>query len=111
MGSEGPRRNQEDSEGPRRTQKEPVRLSQLSQTGQAAFAASSFSSWLLPQREHCQTHLKMCAGSLKVSATILANLFLWRVVQCPFYTLINNKSWGNYNTAKLTLSVCWKCSH
>ena len=65
----------------------------------------------MPQREHCQTHLKMCAGSLKVSATILANLFLWRVVQCPFYTLINNKSWGNYNTAKLTLSVCWKCSH
>ena len=32
---------------PRRTKKDPVRLSKLRQTSQAAFAASSFSSWLL----------------------------------------------------------------
>ena len=35
-----------DPEGPRRTKKDPVRLSKLRQTSQAAFAASSFSSWL-----------------------------------------------------------------
>ena len=34
-----------DPEGPRQTKKDPVRLSKLRQTIQAAFAASSFSSW------------------------------------------------------------------
>ena len=34
-------------EGPRRTKKDAVRLSKLRQTSQAAFAASSFSSWLM----------------------------------------------------------------
>ena len=33
-------------EGPRRSQKDPVRLRELRQTSKAAFAASSFSSWL-----------------------------------------------------------------
>ena len=36
-----------DPEGPRRTQKDPVRLSKLRQTSQAAFAASSYSSWFV----------------------------------------------------------------
>ena len=35
-----------DPEGPRRIKKDPVRLSKLRQTSQAAFAASSFSSWI-----------------------------------------------------------------
>ena len=34
-----------DPEGAKRTKKDPVRLSKLRQTSQAAFAASSFSSW------------------------------------------------------------------
>ena len=34
-----------DPEGPRRSKKDPVRLRKLRQTSQAAFAASSFSSW------------------------------------------------------------------
>ena len=34
-----------DPEGPRRSKKDPVRLRKLRQTCQAAFAASSFSSW------------------------------------------------------------------
>ena len=49
---EGPRGTQKDPEGPRRThkdlrrtQKEPVRPIKQRQTGQAAFAASSSSSW------------------------------------------------------------------
>ena len=42
----GPKGTQKDPEGPRRTQKDPVRLSKLRQTSQAAFAASSYSSWL-----------------------------------------------------------------
>ena len=36
-----------DSEGLRRTQKDPIRLSKLRQTSQAAFAASSYSSWFV----------------------------------------------------------------
>ena len=36
-----------DPKGPRRTQKDPVRLSKLRQTSQAAFAASSYSSWFV----------------------------------------------------------------
>ena len=35
-----------DPEGPRRSKKDPVRLRELRQTSKAAFAASSFSSWL-----------------------------------------------------------------
>ena len=35
-----------DPEGPRRSKEDPVRLRKLRQTSQAAFAASSFSSWL-----------------------------------------------------------------
>ena len=35
-----------DPEGPRRSKKDPVRLRKLRQASQAAFAASSFSSWL-----------------------------------------------------------------
>ena len=35
-----------DSEGPSRSKNDPVRLRKLRQTSQAAFAASSFSSWL-----------------------------------------------------------------
>ena len=42
---ERPRRTKKDPEGPRRTKKDPVMLSKLGQTSQAAFAASSFSSW------------------------------------------------------------------
>ena len=34
-----------DPEGPRRSKKDPVRVRKLRQTSQAAFAASSFSSW------------------------------------------------------------------
>ena len=34
-----------DPEGPRRSKKDPLRLRKLRQTSQAAFAASSFSSW------------------------------------------------------------------
>ena len=34
-----------DPEGPRRSKMDPVRLRKLRQTSQAAFAASSFSSW------------------------------------------------------------------
>ena len=34
-----------DPEGPRRSKKDPVRLRKLRQTSQAAFAATSFSSW------------------------------------------------------------------
>ena len=34
-----------DPEGPRRSKKDPVRLRKLKQTNQAAFTASSFSSW------------------------------------------------------------------
>ena len=52
-----------DPEGPRRSKKDPVRLRKLRQTSQAAFAASSFSSWLA----HCSslqliitTHLMLC---------------------------------------------------
>ena len=36
-----------DPKGPKRTLRDPVRPSKKSQTGQAAFAASSFSSWFL----------------------------------------------------------------
>ena len=44
---EGPlRRTQKDPKGPRKTKKDPVRLNKLGQTSQAAFTASSFSSWL-----------------------------------------------------------------
>ena len=39
-----------DPEGPRRTKKDPVRLNKLKQTSQAAFAASSFSSWFIFNR-------------------------------------------------------------
>ena len=35
-----------DPKGPRRSKKDPVRVRKLRQTSQAAFAASSFSSWL-----------------------------------------------------------------
>ena len=35
-----------DPEGPKRSKKDPVRLRKLRHTSQAAFAASSFSSWL-----------------------------------------------------------------
>ena len=42
----GPGRNPRDPEGPKRTQKDSVKPSKQKQTGQAAFAASSFSSWL-----------------------------------------------------------------
>ena len=38
-----------DPEGPRRSKKDPVRLRKLRQTSQAAFAASSFSSWLISE--------------------------------------------------------------
>ena len=44
---EGPRRTHMDSEGPRRTQQNPVRPSNQRQTGQGAFAASSFFSLLI----------------------------------------------------------------
>ena len=44
---ERPRRTKKDPEGPRRTNKDPVMLSKLGQTSQAAFAASSFSSWFI----------------------------------------------------------------
>ena len=45
---ERPRRTKKDPEGPRWTnKKDPVRLSKLGQTSQAAFAASSFSSWFV----------------------------------------------------------------
>ena len=36
-----------DPEGPRRSKKDPIRVRKLRQTSQAAFAASSFSSWFL----------------------------------------------------------------
>ena len=42
-----------DPEGPRRTKKNPVRLSKLRQTSQAAFAASSFSSWFNEKKYDC----------------------------------------------------------
>ena len=40
-----------DPEGPRRSKKDPVRLRKLRQTSQAAFAASSFSSWFMDDPE------------------------------------------------------------
>ena len=38
-------------EGPRRSKKDPVRLRKLRQTSQAAFGASSFSSWFRLRKE------------------------------------------------------------
>ena len=40
-----------DLEGPRRSKKDPVRLRKLRQTSQAAFAASSFSSWFISRSD------------------------------------------------------------
>ena len=45
--TEGTRRSRKEPEGARSNQKEPERPSKQMQTGQAAFAHSSFSSWYL----------------------------------------------------------------
>ena len=52
-----------DPEGPRRSKKDPVRLRKLRQTSQAAFAASSFSSWLYV--ETCMNDLSSAGVTLK----------------------------------------------
>ena len=57
------------------TKKDPTRLSKIRQTSQAAFAASSFSSWLLIMECKC-THLWSKMMKLVASTTLLKKVQL-----------------------------------
>ena len=76
-----------DPEGPRRSKKDPVRLRKLRQTSQAAFAASSFSSWFwlasLIRKSHVDILTHWQEGVKLASAWELKVLFgyvLWRQI-------------------------------
>ena len=70
-----------DPEGPRRSKKDPVRLRNLRQTSQAAFAASSFASWFTYRndtRELCtSTYILFLSYSNDKFYILKQNLHLW----------------------------------
>ena len=68
-----------DPEGPRRSKKDPVRLKKLRQTSQAAFAASSYSSWLVGPKGDLKPFVMMYLGNkhnMSLVAVTFGNIFL-----------------------------------
>ena len=71
---------QKDPEGPKRTKKNPVRLSKLGQTSQAAFAASSYSSWFYLLKREAVLHINgLLTSSLVLFAKGIGIVMLQKV--------------------------------